>query len=106
VVTVVQPSITTLKELVDQLADLGIDPLHLHTDGHTNIRPPDYRLWLRTRTDFFAVCEAFGLKPTEARWAPEGQRSWSAAKDTDDRRLLVQCVSFEHHDDWEPRPKP
>jgi hypothetical protein len=90
-----------LKALVDQLADLGIDPLHLHTDGHTEIRPPDFRLWLRTRTDFERVCDALDLKPKRSRWDPEGQRSYSATKDTDEARLLVQVVSFRHHDDWE-----
>lgn len=98
--------ITEIKAIVDVLAELGIDALHFRADakkvGDTR---PDISLWITYRSEFLRVCEAFGLKPVERRYAGEGQRAWFAERDTDDRRLLVQCVSFEHHHDWEPRQR-
>lgn len=96
--------IDTIKGLVDVLHRLRMSPLHLHVDAkHVGDTRPDVKLWLRCRTDFEAFCAELGVRPVEARWNPEGQRSWSAEHDTPERRLLVQCVSFQHHDDWEPR---
>ena len=98
------PPIAEIKAVVDVLADLGIDALHLRADakkvGDTR---PDISLWVTYRTEFLRVCEAFGIKPVERIAHQPGQREWYAERDTDDRRLLVQCVSFEHHEDWEPR---
>lgn len=97
--------IAETKSLVDLLADMGIDPLHLHVDGAKPLDArPNIKLWTRYRTEFFTLCERLGAKPEERRFAPAGQREWYAESDTLTRRLLVQCVSFEHHDDWEPRP--
>jgi hypothetical protein len=97
--------IETIKDLVGQLHALGVSPLHLQVDAkHVGDTRPDVRLWLRYRTDFERFCAALGIHAKESRWDPEGQRSWSAEHDMEDRRLLVQCVSFKHHADWEPRP--
>ena len=97
--------IDEIKEFVDVLADMGIDPLHLHIDGH---RPTDARpsisVWIRHRTEFEAICARLKAKPVERRYSQPGQREWWAESDTTTRRLLMQCVSFEHHHDWEPRP--
>jgi hypothetical protein len=101
--------IAEVKRLVDILTDLDIEPLHLHVDGHkpTDLRP-DVRLWTRTRTDYERLLDALKVKPKqrhERRYSPQGQREFYAEHDTDARRLLVQCVSLEHHDDWRPRGK-
>lgn len=99
------PPIAAIKAIVDTFADLGIDPLHLHSDGHKPTdRRPDLRVWCRYRTDFERVCQRLRLKVTERRYVQTGQRAWFAEQDNADHRLLVECVSFEHHADWEPRP--
>jgi hypothetical protein len=99
--------IDEIKAVVDTFADLGIDPLHLHVDGKRPLdQRPDIRVWVRYRMEFERVIDAFGAKPKERDYRMPGQREWFAEKDTDGRRLLLQCVSFEHHDDWQPRPKP
>lgn len=96
--------ISEIKAVVDTLAGLGIDPLHLHIDGQ---RPTDHRpnitVWVRYRTEFEATCGAFNAKAVERRFIQHGQREWYAESDTATRRLLIQCVSFEHHADWAPR---
>lgn len=98
--------VTAVKAIVDRLADLGIDPLHLHIDGSkpTDARP-NVRLWLRTRTDFnrFIDVPALAKKKVEERsgFSKDRQREFYVEDDTDERRLLIQCVSFPHHDDWE-----
>ena len=101
---IVLTPIVEIKAVVDTLADLGVDPLHLHIDGQ---RPTDQRAninaWIRYRTDFERVCAVFKAKPTERRHCQPGQREWYAESDTVTRRLLLQCVSFEHHPDWRPR---
>lgn len=101
------PSITEVKAVVDLLADMEIDPLHLHVDGR---RPMDSRpritLWMRHRTDFMAVCDRIRVKPQERIARTPGQREWFAEADTLARQLLIQCVSLVHHDDWEPREVP
>lgn len=95
--------IGAIKELVDQLHTLDLSPLHLHIDTkHVGDTRPDVRLWLRYRTDFERFCGELGVKAKAARWDPEGQRSWSAEHDTEERRLLIQCVAFRHHADWQP----
>lgn len=96
--------IGVIKALVDQLHDLDLSPLHLRVDAkHVGDTRPDVSMWLRYRTDFERFCAAVGVKPVPARFDSADQRSWSAEHDTADRRLLVQCVSFKHHDDWEPK---
>lgn len=94
-----------IKALIDLLAELDIDALHLRIDakkvGDTR---PDIALWTLYRTQFERLCEALKMNPTERRFSPPGQREWFAESDTATRRLLVQCVSFEHHPDWQPRP--
>lgn len=66
-------------------------------DGRINIR-----LTVVGRTAFEQVCAALGAQPKE-RVVHVGQRSWFAETDTTDRRLLIEGVSFQYHDDWEPR---
>ena len=95
-----------LLALVDDLIALDVQPLHLHIDTlPVGDQRPDIRLWLRTRTDFERACTHWGIKATEKRYSPAGQREWSATKDVDEHRLLVQVVSFQHHPDWQPRPQ-
>lgn len=97
--------IEEIKAVVDVLAGLGIDPLHLHVDGKRSTNPrPDIHMWIRFRTDFERVCAAFEAGPVEERRAcPHGQREWWATSETSARKLLIRCVSFDHHHDWEPR---
>ncbi len=96
--------IAEIKALVELLAEMGIDPLSLNARGATPLEPrSNMQLHLRTRTDFEAVCRRLGAKGHERKFPPRGQRSWWAEADTGTRKLLIQCVSFEHHDDWEPR---
>lgn len=98
------PPVNAIKQVVDLLDELGIDPLHLHADGAKVLDARhDIKLWLRYRTDFERVCAALKAKPVERPHRGHGQREWYAEPDTADRRLLVQCVSFEHHPDWEAR---
>lgn len=98
--------ISTIRDLVLALADLEISPLHLRVDtkrvGDTRA---DISMWMQTRTDFERFCEHLGAKAKESRYDPEGQRSWSAENDTTERRLLIQCVSLAHHDDWLPKSR-
>lgn len=97
--------ITEIKALVDLLADMGLDPLHLNIDARSNLdRRPRINLWMRYRTDFETFCARIGAKPAEKRYTGgTGQREWHANSDTPARALLVQCVSFDHHPDWQPR---
>lgn len=96
--------IAAIKELVDQLAAFGISPLHLNINAkHVGDPRPSMSMWLRYRTDFERFCAALKTKVKERGYSPEGQREWYAEHDTADRRLLIQCVSFKHHEDWQPR---
>jgi hypothetical protein len=98
--------IAVVKALVDHLSDLDISPLHLRIDAkHVGDARPDVSMWLRYRTDFERFCDALKLKAKERAYSPEGQREWWAEHDTADRRLLVQCVSFAHHEDWQPKER-
>ena len=103
--TIEAPPIAAIKAIIDTFADLGIDPLHFQADGaRPTDRRPNVSVWCRYRTDFETVCARMKLKPVERRYVQHGQRHWYAERDTDTTRLLVQCVSLQHHDDWEPRP--
>lgn len=95
-----------LKALVDLMHRLNVTPLHLNFDGPTlTDTRPNIRLWVRTRTEHEALCDALSLKSVEARYdRDDGQRSWSADGDTTAWRLHVACVSHRHHDDWQPKP--
>jgi hypothetical protein len=96
--------IATIKALIDQLADLELSPLHLHIDAkHVGDTRPLVSMWLRYRTDFERFCEATKLKAKERQFSRHGQREWFAERDTEGCRLLVQVVSFAHHEDWVPR---
>lgn len=63
---------------------------------------PNIRLTIIGRTMFEAVCTAVGVTPKERMTNP-GQRGWFAEADSSTRRLLIEGVSFQHHDDWEVR---
>lgn len=96
-----------IRGLVELLDEIGVVPLHLHIDGPrpTEARP-DMRLWTRTRSDFLTVVDAIGVKAPRDGWERrgarrQGQRHYAAEADTDSRRLLIQCLSLTHHDDWE-----
>ena len=96
--------VATIKTIVDDLAVLGIAPLHLRVDTLTVGDPrPSINLWAQTRTDFELLCDRWSLKPVERRFSPSTQREWYAERDLDDRLMLVQVVSFAHHADWQPR---
>ena len=100
--TIDAPPIAAIKEIVDVFAELGVDPLHLQADGaRPTDRRPNLSVWCRYRTDFETVCQRLDLKPVERRYIQHGQRHWYAERDNDTARLLVQCVSFEHHGDWQ-----
>ena len=60
------------------------------------------RLTIIGRTHYEAVCLALEAKATE-RVVQMGQRQWWAESDTSARKLLIEGVSFQHHDDWEAR---
>lgn len=111
----VVPATNELRALVDILDRLSIQAYTLHvTDGRFYAdRSPDavagsrrqvsIRLTVIGRTFFEGLCAALHAKPTE-RVVHPGQRSWWAESDTATRRLLIEGVSFQHHDDWQPRP--
>lgn len=93
-----------IKALVDLLAELDVSVLHLHIDTRDMLdKRARINLWISSRTDYFRLCDHLKLTPTEKRYQGLGQREWWAEADTPARALLIQCVSFEHHDDWEPR---
>lgn len=104
---------TPLAEVVAVLEVLGCRSYTLHaTDsGYWTARAHgdgaeariNIRLTIVGRTAFEQVCAALGAQPKE-RVIHVGQRSWFAEADTTARRLLIEGVSFQHHDDWEPRP--
>lgn len=98
------PRTSGIKTIVDLLDDLGIDPLHLHCDGAKPLDSrPNVRLWLRYCTDYERVIDRLRLKSVERQYRMPGQREWYAERDNDEMRLLVCCVSFAHHPDWEAR---
>lgn len=102
--------LTAIAELLDEQ---GCRSYSLHAsdagwwadrnpDGGSDGRP-SVRLTIIGRTAFEAIATAVGATPKE-RVMRMGQRSWWAESDTASRRLLIEGVSFQHHDDWEPRP--
>lgn len=101
----VSTPITVVKDLVDSLAFLAVTPLHLHVDTRVMLdQRPRVNVWLATRTDYERVVAALALKSVERMARTSGQREWYAEDDTTARALLVQCVSFVHHADWQARP--
>lgn len=108
------PRANDLKALVDLLDRLSIHSFSLHatdrgfygdrtqSDRPAGSRAVELRLTIVGRTFFEQVCDALRAKPTE-RMVLFGQRSWWAEADNSTRRLLIEGVSFQHHDDWEPR---
>lgn len=103
---------TDLSEIVDLLESIDCHSYTLHATDCTfySARNPnaeaakrtDLRLTIIGRTAFEQMCERLKAKPLE-RIVHFGQRAWWAASDTDTRRLLIEGVSFQHHDDWQPR---
>lgn len=70
---------------------------NLDNTGRVNLR-----LTIIGRGQFEQVCSLLGAKATE-RIVNTGQRSWWAESNSDTRKLLIEGVSFQHHDDWEAR---
>ena len=101
--------LATIAALLDDL-DCRSYSLHATDSGYWTERNPDgdgdgrtdLRLTIVGRTAFEAVCSAIGATPKE-RIVHAGQRHWWADADTKTRRLLIEGVSFQHHDDWEAR---
>lgn len=104
---------SALAELVALLDDIDCHSFTLHAtdstfyaarnpDATDNTKRINIRLTIIGRTDFEQVCTLIGAKATE-RVVNPGQRSWWAESDTATRRLLIEGVSFQHQDDWEPR---
>lgn len=101
--------LTTIAQLLDELGCHSYS-LHVTDSGYYADRNPErssegrvsLHLTIIGRTAFEAVADAIGAKPKE-RIVHVGQRSWWAEADTKTRRLLIEGVSFQHHDDWQPR---
>lgn len=100
-----------LAEVVALLDRLGCTSYTLHATDRSYyasqnpdraVARVDLRLTIVGRTFLEQVCAALGVKPVE-RIVNPGQRAWHAEADTPTRRLLIEGVSFQHHDDWEPR---
>lgn len=105
--------VNELRALVDVLDQIDCHSYTLHATDSTyySARNPataegsriSLRLTIIGRTQFEQVCARLSAKATERVFLP-GQRAWWAEADTQNRRLLIEGVSFQHHDDWEPRP--
>ncbi len=105
-------STSELRQLVDLLDQIGCRSYSLHaTDrrfyaaqnpGAADAQRVSLRLTVVGRAPFEQICTALNVQPTE-RTHHVGQRAWWAEADTNTRRLLIEGVSFQHHDDWEPR---
>ena len=106
-VSVDQASIDAIVALVVELQTLGIDPLHLHITGYTpNESRPKIQLWFRFKGDLDRWAEHSGLTgKVRERVGSFGfdQRHFYVEHDNEDRLLLVQCASLQHHPDWSPR---
>jgi hypothetical protein len=88
--------------LIDMLTTLqhhDIEPQSLHLDRR------GLTVWITRRTEFELVVEAIGLTSRESDPRQHGQREFYAheGKQLLDTPLLIQCTSFTHHDDWQPR---
>lgn len=94
----------TPTELLATLTRLGVEPVSLRIEWpivvHTE---PQYRLQLRTRTDFQQVTTELRMKTASSDGHTLGQvRYWTAS----DGPLLIEAVSFPHHEDWPGKPQP
>ena len=106
---------SALATIVELLDDIDCHSFTLHATDTTfySARNPEgiaggrinLRLTIVGRYAFEEVCARLGAKPHE-RIVQVGQRSWWAEADTETRRLLIEGVSFQHHDDWQPRVTP
>lgn len=98
------PNIDDVAELVGILQRLRVSPTHLYVDWHhTSDHRPDVRIHLKTRTDFERFTAELKVKPNNIRQWQADQVRFEANHDTATRRLLIGCVSFPHHDDWEAK---
>jgi hypothetical protein len=97
-------SIESVAAVIDTFVRLDIMPSsilaqHGSRPGSRGDERPTINIWVTHRTEFEKVCAEFGAKPKEGSSLPS-QRQFYADHYTDDRRLLIQCCSFKHHDDW------
>lgn len=103
-----------LTDIAAMLRRIGCRSYALHVTDTTyySARNPDatngakrvgMHLTIVGRTYYEAVINALGNPKVTERVMTTGTRAWSANADTDDRKLLVEGVSFQHHDDWEAR---
>lgn len=107
------PSQTALASIASLINDVGCESYSLHvTDrryyadrlpNSDSAKYVDIRLTIVGRTAFEEIATLLGAKTTE-RIVHVGQRAWVAETKSNDVRLLLEGVSFQHHDDWEPRP--
>lgn len=93
-------------QLLDRL-DVHSYTMHVTDRTYYSARLPDseaakrvdIRLTIVSRSDFMKVCAELKCSPKE-RIVNAGQRAWWAESDSPGRRLLIEGVSFQHHDDW------
>lgn len=103
-----------LTDIAAMLRQIGCRSYALHVtdttyysarnpDASETATRPNFHLTIVGRTHFEAVIAALDSPKVTERVMTVGVRAWSAEPDTDDRRLLVEGVSFQHHDDWKAR---
>jgi hypothetical protein len=102
--TIGAATITMARDFLDVLAELDVTLQMLHINTRWALEgAPVVHVLVAKRSDFMRVCEHLGKAPTEAKYQQLGQRRWWLEHDTDERSLLIECVSFKHHDDWEEK---
>lgn len=86
-------------DLMSTLTGTGVVPASITVEWrNTDRHHPYVNVWLRYRTDLEKVAAALGLR-VESAGGPVGQRRyWTKA---DGPGVLLQAMSFRHHDDWE-----
>lgn len=102
-------ALASIAKLID---DIGCESFSLHvTDrryyaarmpNSDSAKYVDMHLTIVGRTAFEEVATLLNAKPKE-RIVNVGQRAWVAEIYDGSLRLLLDGVSFQHHDDWEPR---
>lgn len=87
-----------VRDLLDALTDLGITPASLHAEWrYTTQTEPLIVCSLRYRTEFERLTKRLKSKTGDRVDQPGQHRYFTTGKGP-----LIQCVSFPHHDDWEP----
>lgn len=95
-----------VAQLLDRL-DVHSYSMHVTDQTYYSARLPEseaakrvnIRLTIVGRSGFMKVCTELKQEPKE-RMVNAGQRAWWAEADSPDRKLLIEGVSFQHHNDW------